>query len=53
MQNHPKISIITPMYNSENTIMKTVHSIVNQKTRNWEYIPVAKRFGWLIHNDYF
>ncbi len=34
------ISIITPAYNAENTINKTIQSVINQTYQNWELIIV-------------
>lgn len=36
----PLVSIITPMYNSENFILKTIESVVNQTYSNWELLLV-------------
>lgn len=36
----PLVSIITPMYNSEKFILKTIESIVNQTYTNWELILI-------------
>lgn len=35
-----KVSIITPSYNSENTIRATLESVLNQTYQNYEYIVV-------------
>ena len=29
------VSIITPMYNSENYIEETIYSVINQTHKNW------------------
>ena len=36
----PLVSIITPMYNSEKFILKTIESIVNQTYSNWELLLI-------------
>lgn len=36
----PLVSIITPMYNSENFILKTIESVVNQTYSNWELLLI-------------
>lgn len=36
----PLISIITPTYNAENTIAKTIQSVINQTYQNWELIII-------------
>ena len=33
----PEIAIITSMYNAEDTIVETIHSVVNQSYENWEW----------------
>lgn len=38
--NNPKISIITVVYNGEDTILKTIKSIENQSYKNIEYIII-------------
>lgn len=40
MQNNPPISIITPTYNSEKTILDTIRSIASQKNVIFEHIVV-------------
>lgn len=35
-----KVSIITPLYNSERFLMATIESVVNQSYKNWEMIIV-------------
>ena len=37
---NPKISIITPCYNSENFIAETIDSVLNQTYADWEWIIV-------------
>ncbi|HIC32028.1 MAG TPA: glycosyltransferase family 2 protein [Flavobacteriaceae bacterium] len=39
----PLVSIITPMYNSEKFILKTIGSVVNQTYTNWELILIDDR----------
>ncbi len=39
---NPKVSIITPTYNSINTVLNTYNSIRNQTYKNWE---------WLVTDD--
>lgn len=34
------VSIITPAFNAENFISKTIHSVINQTYKNWELIIV-------------
>lgn len=36
----PLVSIITPMYNSEKFILKTINSVVNQTYSNWELLLI-------------
>lgn len=36
----PLVSIITPMYNSENFILETIKSVVNQTYSNWELLLI-------------
>lgn len=38
--NHPKVSIITPVYNSSNYINSTINSVLSQTYTNWEWIIV-------------
>ena len=40
LKKQPLISIITVCYNSENTIKKTIESIINQTYKNIEYIVI-------------
>ena len=40
MENNIKITIITVSYNSVNTIVKTIWSIINQTYKNIEYIVI-------------
>lgn len=36
--NNPKVSIIMGIYNCENTLVKSIESIINQTYKNWELI---------------
>lgn len=36
----PLVSIITPMYNSEKFILKTIKSVINQTYSNWELLLI-------------
>lgn len=36
----PLVSIITPMFNSENFISETINSIINQTYTNWELLLI-------------
>jgi len=36
----PLVTIITPMYNSEKFILKTINSVVNQTYSNWELLLI-------------
>jgi len=36
----PKVSIITPCYNAEKTLEKTVSSVISQSFKNWELILI-------------
>lgn len=38
--NMPKISIITPTYNSDKFIKRTINSVLNQTYQDWEYLIV-------------
>ena len=38
--NAPLISIITPAYNAEKTIVKTIQSVLDQSYKNWELIII-------------
>lgn len=38
--NRPKISIITPLYNKEDFVIKTIQSVINQTLKDWEMIIV-------------
>ena len=40
LKKQPLISIITVCHNSENTIKKTIESIINQTYKNIEYIII-------------
>ena len=37
---NPKFSIITPVFNGEKTISRTIKSVINQSFEDWEYIIV-------------
>jgi glycosyltransferase involved in cell wall biosynthesis len=37
---HPLVSIIAPMYNSEDYISETIKSVINQTHKNWELILI-------------
>ena len=39
----PLVSIITPMYNSEKFILKTIKSVINQTYSNWELLLIDDR----------
>jgi glycosyltransferase involved in cell wall biosynthesis len=36
----PKVSVIIPAYNSENTIAKTINSVIKQTVEDWELIVI-------------
>jgi glycosyltransferase involved in cell wall biosynthesis len=40
MNKYPKISIITPVFNAQNTIAQTINSVLSQNYSNLEYIIV-------------
>ncbi len=40
MQNLPKISVITVVYNSVDSVEKTIRSVLSQSYRNFEYIII-------------
>ena len=40
MHAEPFLSIITPVFNAESTILKTINSIKEQKFNNFEYIII-------------
>jgi len=40
MKNNPKISIITPSYNSGNKIERAIKSVLKQDYKNWEHIII-------------
>ena len=40
MQNEELVSIITPVYNCEELVSKTIESVLNQTYQNWEMILV-------------
>ena len=39
-KSNPKLSIIVPMYNAENTVSECIESILNQEFREYELILV-------------
>ena len=51
------VDIILPVYNSENFILKTIDSILNQKFKNWRLIIVeddsSDNTYNAIKNNYF
>jgi len=40
MADLPRISIVTPSFNSEGTIRETIRSVLEQDYRNWEHLVV-------------
>ena len=40
MSKYPLISIITPLFNTEKYISKTIESVINQTYQNWELIII-------------
>ena len=40
MSKYPLISIITPLFNTEKYISKTIKSVINQTYQNWELIII-------------
>ena len=40
MNTSPKVSVITPMYNSESFISETINSVLNQTHLNWELLLI-------------
>ncbi|GAA6323819.1 glycosyltransferase family 2 protein [Fusobacterium ulcerans] len=51
----PLVSIITPLYNSEKYIGKTIESVLNQTYKNWEMLIIddcSKDNGVKIVNNY-
>ena len=51
------VDIILPVYNSENFILKTIDSILNQKFKNWRLMIVdddsSDNTYNVIKNNYF
>lgn len=51
----PLVSIITPMYNSENYIAETINSVIEQTYKNWEMIIIddnSRDCSYNIVNEY-
>ncbi len=49
MKKNPLISIVTPVFNAEKTLSKTIDSVLNQTYRNWELILIND--GSTDHSD--
>ena len=48
MKMHPKVTIITPCLNSEDTICETIESVLYQTYANIEYIIIKS--PWTVQN---
>ena len=48
VKRHPKVTIITPCLNSEDTIRETIESVLHQTYTNIEYIIIKS--PWTVQN---